>query len=119
MKKLGEFVVSTLIAGSLVVAPIYLATLLLFRAMQSLVRFMKPLAKLLPDWLPAAQLLALLLVLVLCFLVGIALRTQLGRAVWARSERSIFQKLPGYGLLRSLSYRLAGRSRQSMGACPG
>ena len=35
MKKLSEFVVSAFVAGLLVVVPIYLAVLLLLKAMQS------------------------------------------------------------------------------------
>ena len=49
----------------------------------------------------------LLLVLFLCFLVGAAVRTPSGRAVRERMERTLFRRLPGYGLLRSLTQRLA------------
>lgn len=111
MNKLGKFVVSTLLAGFLVVTPLYLALLLLLKAMQSLAGLMKPLAKLLPAWLPATQLLALLLVLALCFVVGVAVRTRVGRGIWERTERSLFQKIPGYEIFRSLSHRLAGEDQ--------
>jgi uncharacterized membrane protein len=61
--------------------------------------------------LPAAQILALLLVLVLCFLIGGAVRTRLGRGAWERIERSLFEKIPGYELFRSFSHRLAGEDQ--------
>ena len=67
-----------------------------------------PLATLLPGWLPADQLLSLLLVLAICFLIGLAVRTPVGRAAWGGIERSLFQRIPGYPLLRSLTPRLAG-----------
>jgi uncharacterized membrane protein len=52
--------------------------------------------------------LSLLLVLALCCLVGIAVRTRTGRAVRERLEVAFFERLPGYGVLRSLTQRLAG-----------
>ena len=72
MKKFGGFVGSSLIGGMLTVVPLYLAVLLLLKAMQSLAGFVRPLAMLLPKWLPAEHLLSLLLVLIVCFLIGIA-----------------------------------------------
>ena len=71
---------------------------------------MRPLAALVPDWIPAERLLSLFLVLVLCFLVGVAVRTRAGRAARERMEKVFFDRLPGYGLLRSLTQRLAGDS---------
>ena len=55
---------------------------------------------------------SLVLVLALCFLVGVAVRTRSGRAVRERMERVFFERLPGYGLLRSLTQRLAGDSEE-------
>ena len=113
MKRISEFVLSRLVAGVLVVAPIYLAALLLLRAMKSLADLMKPFATLLPKWIPAEQVLSLLLVLAICFLIGIAVRTATGRAARERIEDSLFQRIPGYSLFRSLTQRLAGEERDA------
>ena len=110
MKNLGRFFLSTLVTGLVVVAPIYLAGLVLLKAMSSLMGLVKPLAHMLPKWLPADQFLSLLLVLAVCFLVGFALRTPKGRAMQERIERSLFEKIPGYALFRSLTQRLAGEN---------
>ncbi|HEY1288815.1 MAG TPA: DUF502 domain-containing protein [Burkholderiales bacterium] len=107
------FVADALISGLLVVIPVYLAVLLLLKAMQSLVGLVRPLAALLPDWVPAEDLLSLLLVLVLCFLVGVALRTRIGRAARERIEKSLFQRIPGYALFRGLAQQVSGESRES------
>ncbi len=45
--------------------------------------------------------------LVVCFFVGAAVRTRTGRVVRERVEKAFFERLPGYGLLRSLTQRLA------------
>jgi hypothetical protein len=78
MRAYGKFVLSTLVAGFLVVAPIYLAALLLLKALKSLIGLVQPIAKMLPEWLPAEQFLALLLILILCFLTGVGIRTRIG-----------------------------------------
>ena len=113
MKKLVEYVLGRLIAGLLVVAPIYLAVLLLLKGMKSLGGLLQPVAHLLPKWLPGDEVLSLLLVLVLCFLAGVAVRTRSGLGVWHRAERSFFERMPGYSLIRSLTQRLAGEDREA------
>jgi uncharacterized membrane protein len=109
VKKIGQFVVSRLLAGVLIVAPIYLAALLVLKAMKSLAGLVKPFANLLPSWLPADQVLSLLLVLAIFFLIGLGVRTSSGRAIWRGMQNSVFQRVPGYQLFRSLTQRLAGQ----------
>ncbi len=113
MKQFGESITKALLAGLLFVLPIYLAILLLLKAAKSLGGLVKPLAKLLPESFPAENLLSLLLVLVVCFLVGMALRTSLGQSARARIENSLLQKIPGYGLFRSMTRQMAGDSRET------
>ena len=114
MKKFGEFVVSAFVAGLLVVVPLYLAILLLLKAMQSVVALVRPFAMLLPEWFPAEHILSLLLVLIVCFLIGVAVRTPAGRAIRERIEKSLFERMPGYALFRSLTQRLAGKDEENV-----
>ena len=109
MKKFYRFVGSTFLAGLLIVVPLYLSVLLALKAMQSVVGLVRPFARLLPEWLPAENLLSFLLVLIVCFFIGIAIRTPPGRAVRERIEKSLFERMPGYALIRSLTQRLAGK----------
>ena len=113
MKFAREFLANTLVGGLLIVLPIYLAVLILLKGLRSLAALVRPLTVLLPEWLPAQGLLSLGLVLVLCFLLGIAVRTRAGRILRERMERSLFERLPGYALFRSLSQQLAGQGRES------
>ena len=112
MKYAREFIWSTVVGGLFIVVPVYLAVALLLKGMQSVAGLVRPIAALVPDWLPAENLFSLVLVLALCFLVGVAVRTPLGRAVRERMEMVFFERLPGYGLLRSLTQRLAGDSEE-------
>jgi len=113
MRYAREFITSTLVGGLLFVVPVYLAVLLLLKGMKSVGTLVRPFTALLPDWIPAERLLSLLVVLTFCFLVGYALRTQSGRAVRERLEVVFFGKLPGYGLIRSLTQRMAGDSSET------
>ena len=108
MRYARQFVTSTLVGGLFVVVPVYLTVMLLLKGMSSVGSVVQPLAALLPEWVPAESLFSLLLVLAFCCLVGIAVRTRSGRAIRERMERVFFERLPGYGLIRSLTQRLAG-----------
>ena len=113
MKYARDFVTSAFVGGVLILVPVYLAVVLLLKGMKSVGGLVRPLAALLPDWIPAEGFFSLLLVLTICFLVGVAVRTRSGRAIRERMEIAFFERLPGYGLLRSLTQRLAGDSEES------
>lgn len=108
MKSAREFILGSLLAGIIIVAPIYFSVLLILKAMQAVAGLVRPFAGLLPDWLPAEQLLSLFLVLTVCFLIGAAVRTPAGRAARERMEKKLFDRIPGYALFRSLTQQLAG-----------
>ena len=108
MNNARAFISARIVTGMLIVVPAYLAVLLLLQGMKSLSSLVQPVAVLLPGWIPAERLLSLILVLAVCFLVGVAMRTRAGRMARDRVERNLFERLPGYGLIRSLTQRLAG-----------
>ena len=113
MKFVRELAVNAVVGGLLVLLPLYLAVLLLLKALQTLVAVVRPVAALLPDWLPAQNLLALLLVLLICFGVGVLVRTQLGGVIRDRMQ-TLFSRVPGYTLFRSLTKRLAGNTDENV-----
>jgi uncharacterized membrane protein len=99
--------------GVLIIAPVYLAILLLLKALAALKKVVHPLADLLPDWLPAESLLSLLLILLLCFAVGLIASTAIGAHLWDSAERSVFARIPGYTVLRGLAQQFAGKTDES------
>jgi uncharacterized membrane protein len=102
-----------LVAGFLFLVPIYLAILLLLKAMKSLGKLVQPIAGLLPHTFPGESVISLLLVLVVCLLVGLLLRTQLGQVMRTRMESSFLQKIPGYEVVRSMTRQLTGQGQDS------
>ena len=112
MKCAREFLTTMLVGGLLVVLPIYLTVLVLLKGMQSAAALVRPFTMLLPSWLPAEDVLSLALVLVVCFLIGVAVRTRIGMAIRHHMDRSLLERLPGYTLFRSLTQRFAGEGRE-------
>ena len=53
MKSSLRFATKALLSGFLTVVPIYLAVLLLLKAMQTVAKLVHPVTLLIPDWLPA------------------------------------------------------------------
>jgi uncharacterized membrane protein len=113
MKNSFVLVGRAMLHGLLVIVPIYLAILLLLKGMKSLMGLVKPVALLLPDWFPGEMALSFLLVLIICGLVGAAVRTRTGRMVRERLEKGFFERIPGYALFRSLTHQVAGQGREN------
>jgi uncharacterized membrane protein len=108
VSRVVQFVASTLLGGLLVLAPIYLAALLILRGMDVVQGVVEPLTKLLPKWFPGEAVLSLGLVLVVCFLVGLVVRTQFGTSARDWIERLLSKWIPGYGILKNLTQQVAG-----------
>jgi uncharacterized membrane protein len=114
MKQFIQFVTKAFLTGLLILVPVYLSVLLLLKAMNSVAGIARPFANLLPEWLPAEHILSLLLVLIVCFLIGAAVRTPAGHAIQQRIEKSFFERMPGYALFQSLTQRLAGKDEENV-----
>jgi uncharacterized membrane protein len=112
MKTLAEFIKTTLIGGVLIILPIYLAVLLLAKMVNGLLALLVPVTAQIPAGVEFRQIVAIILLLVICFIVGMIVRTRLGLRVKDAFERAVLQKLPGYAFLRGLAKRLTGRSEE-------
>ena len=108
MKALREFAASTLLGGALVVLPLYLAILLVLKAVQSMTVLIQPLVQLLPEAIAHDKAFAVIALLALCFVVGAVIRTEAGKSLRNWLERSVLARIPGYTTVRSLTRRLAG-----------
>jgi len=113
MKQTMRALWKALIRGLLLVVPVYLAILLLLKGMKSVAKLVQPFTALLPDWVPAEELLSLLLVLAICAVIGATVGTRIGRGARQWLERSVFERIPGYGVIRSLTRQMSGVSREN------
>jgi uncharacterized membrane protein len=114
MKNLLLFVAKAVLSGFLIIVPVYLAILLVLKAMESVAKLARPFTLLVPAWFPAEKLVSLVLVLAICLLIGAAVGTRRGRMVRDRLEKRFFERIPGYALFRSLTQQLAGDTREKV-----
>jgi len=112
MRTLAEFAKTTLIGGVLVILPIYIALLLLAKTVQGLLALLTPVTAQIPADVQFRQIIAAVLLIVVCFVVGLVVRTGPGLRVKTAFERALLEKLPGYTFLRGLAKRLTGRSEE-------
>ncbi|HEY3135140.1 MAG TPA: DUF502 domain-containing protein [Blastocatellia bacterium] len=107
MKHFLAFLKATLLGGVIVVFPAWLAVLLVLKALTHLEVFVKPISKHLPQAIGHPRILAILLLVGLCFLVGLAIHTAIGRRIERAAERVVLDKIPGYTTLHGFAARLS------------
>jgi uncharacterized membrane protein len=93
MKPFAEFTKTTLVGGLLIILPIYVAVLLLLKAVKGLLGLLDPVA----SQIPVEQfrgIAAILLLVVICFVVGMIVRTGPGLRAKNAVEQAVFEKSP-------------------------
>ena len=108
MKSLADLIKTTLIGGLLVVLPIYLSILLLAKTLAGLLALLSPVTAVIPVDARFRQAVAVIIVLAVCLVVGLLIRTRLGLRIKDAFERTVLEKIPGYTLVRGLAKRLSG-----------
>jgi len=112
MKKLVDFLKTSLIGGLFVLLPLVFFYLLLAEMLQLVVALATPIADLFPrgtfDRVNAPVLVALILIVAASFLFGLALRSMSLRRFGLWIERTGLGRLPMYNALKSLSKGLLG-----------
>jgi uncharacterized membrane protein len=107
MKHFLAFLKATLLGGVIVVFPAWLAVLLVLKALGHLEIFVKPISKHLPQAIGHPRVIAILVLVGLCFLVGLAIHTAIGRRIERAAERLVLDKIPGYTTLHGFAARLS------------
>jgi uncharacterized membrane protein len=110
MRTIAEFMKTTLIGGILIVLPVYIAVLLILKALQGLLAAVKPITAAIPGSVEFEEILAILVLAVICFIAGLIVRTRAGLRAKNAMERRVLQRLPGYTLLRGLAGRVTGQA---------
>ena len=108
MRSIAEFTKTTLIGGVLIIMPIYLSVLLLLKGFAGILALVAPITEGLPVTLPFREMVAIVVLVGICFISGIAVRTGPGLRAKNMVERSVLEKIPGYALIRGLAGRIAG-----------
>ena len=106
MRIFTEFLKTTILGGLFVLLPVLLFYLLLTEVLQAIVGLATPIADLFPkdtfDQAKAPLLIALVLLVGMSFLIGVAMRSPRGRRFGTWIERNTFGRLPMYNALKSI-----------------
>jgi uncharacterized membrane protein len=108
MKTLTDFLKVTLVGGLLVVLPLWVSLLLLLKAIKSALLFLQLIAKLLPQRLVHPNVVAVCLLVLICFAVGLLIRTELGKRIGDWFEQHLLGRIPGFSLIRGMIRQFAG-----------
>lgn len=117
MHRIIEFIKTTLLGGVLIILPAWVAALLLLKALASLGVLVAPVSGQLPKEVNHPKILSLLMLILVCFLIGLVVRTAIGRQVAQTVEARVLRKLPGYSTLSSVA-RQMGDSHENFGFKP-
>ena len=111
-QKLVSFLVSTTLAGLLLLVPLVLLAFVLYTVYDLLITLARETGMNLPfsevvDGLVIGAT-ALLAVVLACFFIGLALRTSIGRALESRYDSLLEKYLPVVGMVRNLVMQIVG-----------
>lgn len=119
MQSLYRFVKTTLVGGLVVLVPVAVCAYIIAAVVKAVLRGLAPVAALLPAQSPEGiglmSLIAIALVVALCFLFGLLVRTRGGQALGGWVERRLFNLLPGYELIKKITQQFAGTGEETLG----
>lgn len=115
MKKLREFIKSTLIGGLLVLLPMAIFAYVLLWVFSLIVSLINPLTRIVMETSRVqgivADIVAIGLLIWICFLVGMLVRTRLGRWAYAALEAGFLKKTPGYSMIKETVTHFLGKKQ--------
>ncbi len=107
MKNILRFFKTTLAGGFFFLLPAVLMYLIFGQIFDLAISLGTPIADLLPEnafgGAETDRIVATLLLLVVCFLAGLVMKTQIGRRIETWLEKTILEPIPGYSVLQKFS----------------
>jgi uncharacterized membrane protein len=105
MKSISRFIAKTLTGGILVMLPLVLLVVLFSKANNFILKISEPIAKRLPDiflGFNGSKLLAIILLILICFFCGLAFQSKLIRKWVGKLEENVLCYIPGYTMMKSV-----------------
>lgn len=112
MKAISQFLWTTILGGALFLMPIVVLAYVLNKSFEFARRGLKPVMTLIPDQLisgvTAEMIVAIVLVVLLCFIAGLLARTVLAQRMIAELESAVLSKVPAYDYLKQAGSSMMG-----------
>jgi len=115
MQKIKKFIKTTILGGVVVLLPVFLTIFFLRWLFNFITRMLSPVTNLVVEKAhmqeQLADLLVILIIIALCFFVGLTVRTRLGRFLHRQVEKWILKVVPGYTLFRNTIEQFLGKEK--------
>ncbi len=113
MKSIPKSIFSSILDGFLILLPFLLTYLMMGQLFDAMLALTAPIVDLLPKGVATSEMAikieAAALLVILCFLVGLAVKTELARRFGRWIEETFLNRMPPYVILRNLARRISGR----------
>ncbi len=115
MEKLKSFIKTSLIGGFIVILPIVILIGAFTWIFNFIIKIIQPLTDIVVIRSDLKEIIAhivvVLLILLLCFILGIIVKTSLGKFFYSFLENSILLKIPGYSLVKETVLQFLGNNK--------
>lgn len=117
MKKLKNFFLTSIIGGLLVILPIGLIVWVFSIVINFLIRYISPVTKLVSMFIIDVRILpviiAVVIIILICFFVGLFVKTKIGNWVHNNIELKILSKIPGYNMVKGAIGQILSTERKT------
>jgi uncharacterized membrane protein len=117
MKKLREFIKSTIIGGLLVLLPVAIFAYALIWVFRLVLAAIDPLTEMVMKQTQKQEITAAVitigLLVCLCFLVGLTVRTWLGGWIYRTVESRLLRRVPGYSMIKETVTQFLDKDKES------
>ncbi len=119
MNSLYLFLKATVVGGLVVLVPVAVCSYTIVAAVKTVLTALAPVAKFLQVQsivgIVAVELVAVLVVVAVCFLFGLLVQTAGGRAIGSWFEKRLFKLLPGYEMIKKISRQFSRGGEEMLG----
>ena len=120
MNRIKQFFINTIIGGLLVILPVALFLFIMSWVFGIVRSAIAPLTNALLERtaLPeiVADFIVVLALVILCFVVGMILRTRIGKWIYFFLETKLLRKAPGYGIIKETVAQFIGKKKSPFSA---
>jgi uncharacterized membrane protein len=120
MNRIKQFFISTILGGLLVILPVALFLFIMNWVFGIVRAAIAPLTNVLLERTAMPEIVADVIVVValilLCFMVGMVLRTRLGKWVYSLLETKLLKKAPGYSIIKETVAQFIGNKKSPFSA---
>jgi uncharacterized membrane protein len=115
MNAISRFIVNTITGGILLLVPLVLLVVIFGKLNSYLLVISEPLAKKLEDGVlgfDGSKLIAIVLLILICFICGLLFRSNLVRKMVVKLEESVLCYVPGYSMIKALTSDAVGATQE-------